>query len=138
MSIKTFEDEMFEEFKRRYAYDAERATDYYSFDTTQLLIELEDGTKVLYDHMDNTYRYIRRVNEYDENETRWRYEFSQRLRKKMQLKGMGHDILSDLTGISTTMISKYVTGKSTPSLYNAQKLAKALNCSITELVRFPK
>lgn len=139
MSIKSFEKEMFEDFKRRHPYDAEKAVDWYSFDMTQLLIELEDGTRVLYDHMDKTYRHLRNVrSDEDDSEERWRYEFSQRLRKKMQLRSIGQDELSNITGLSRPMISRYVSGRSIPSLYNAEKMAKALKCSITELIRFPK
>lgn len=139
MPIKSFEKEMFEDFKRRHPSDAKKAVDYYSFDMTQLIIELNNGKKVLYDHMDKTYRYIRSVrSDEDDSEERWKYEFSQRLRKKMQLRSIGQDELSNITGLSRPMISRYASGRSIPSLYNAEKIAIALKCSITELIRFPK
>lgn len=138
MSTKLFEDEMFEDFKRRSPLDAYKAIDWYTFDMTQLIIELEDGTKILYDNIDKTYRYLKRIYEDEDEENRWKYEFSQRLQKKMQLRAIGQDALSNISGISRPMISRYVSGRSIPSLYNAEKIARALNVSLTELVRFPK
>lgn len=139
MSIKSFENEIYVDFARRFPSDADKSVDWSLFDKTQILIELNDGRKVLYDNMDKTCRSIRNVRSNEENnEERWRYEFSQRLRKKMQLRSIGQDELSNITGISRPMISRYASGQSIPSLYNAEKIAKALRCSITELVRFPR
>ena len=141
MLKEKYEIMMFEDYESRYKFDAEKVVDYYMFDNTQLIVELEDGSKILYDYMEKTIRYLRRPGSSEENdmsEEKWRYEFSQRLRKKMQLRGYGQDTLSQETGISRVTISHYMTGKSIPNLYNANKIANALKCNVIEFIRFPK
>ena len=66
----------------------------------------------------------------------WRKEFARRLRKKMAMKGITQVRLGDLTGISQPLLSLYVQGKSLPSAQKVSSLAKALNCSVNDLIGF--
>lgn len=138
MSTSHFEDVMLEDFKIQFPLYSENVVNWYAFDAVQLIIVLDDGLKILYDYIDKTIRVVRPERLNDITEDSWRFEFSQRLREKMQLRGLKQDTLSELSGMSRVMISNYITGKSTPSLYNAGKLAKALNCTVEDLLRFPK
>ena len=61
-----------------------------------------------------------------------RYEFARRLRRLMMVYCVNQNELSERTGISQAMISKYVTGKSEPGFYNLDKIARALGCSTEE------
>lgn len=57
-----------------------------------------------------------------------------RLKGIRQQKGMTQRQLSEASGINRASIAKYETGKSVPSLNNAEKLAKALDVKIEELM----
>lgn len=57
-----------------------------------------------------------------------------RLKGIRQKKGMTQRQLSEASGVNRVTIAKYETGKSVPSLSNAEKLAKALDVKIEELM----
>ena len=59
-------------------------------------------------------------------------EFSWRLRSRMQRKRVTQQDLSDMTGISQSCISGYLNGTNMPSFYKADKIAKALGCSVDD------
>ena len=66
----------------------------------------------------------------------WRKEFVRRLRKKITMKGITQDNLSKLTGIGQPLLSLYTQGKSLPSAQKVSALAKALGCSVNDLIGF--
>lgn len=136
MSRRKFEDDIFEDYIERFISDRSKIKDYYLFDTDQIIVEHLDGNRYLYDYMNKTLRAL--PNDEDLSEEKWRYEFSQRLLKKMDLSGIGQDLLSQRTGLSRPMISYYIRGRSIPNIYNAEKIARALGCSVEELLHFPK
>jgi putative transcriptional regulator len=51
----------------------------------------------------------------------------------LKLRGMSQVDLAAITGISTTQINEYISGKRMMTLRNAKKIAYALNCSIDDL-----
>ena len=51
----------------------------------------------------------------------------------MYIKGITQSELSNCTDIPQYLISDYIRGKRTPSFYNVDKIAKALDCSVDEL-----
>ena len=59
--------------------------------------------------------------------------FSGNLRKVMKYKKMRQSELCRLTGIPTSHMSKYCTGKNEPSMYRALAIAKALGISLRYL-----
>ena len=69
-------------------------------------------------------------------DTGWRKEFARRLRKKIAMKGITQDNLSKLTGIGQPLLSLYTQGKSLPSAQKVSALAKALGCSVNDLIGF--
>lgn len=139
MDSKMFADVMFEDLKVYYPTDMDKAVRWYSFDRFELIVELSDGRKLLYDYVDKTTRWlgISKVDP-EEDEERWKWEFSMRLCKRMQYQGMTQDELSKLTGLSPASISKYTNGIAVPSLFHITKIAKVLACPITYFLRFPK
>ena len=66
----------------------------------------------------------------------WRKEFARRLRKKMAMKGITQVRLSELTGISQQLLSLYTQGKSLPSAQKVSAIAKAIGCSVNDLIGF--
>jgi transcriptional regulator with XRE-family HTH domain len=47
---------------------------------------------------------------------------------------MSQKDLSDSTGLSEVILSRYLNGRSAPGLQAIYKIAKALNCSADELI----
>lgn len=60
--------------------------------------------------------------------------FQIRLRQLMATKGFNQIRLADETGISKILINKYINGKTVPSILNLMKIARALGCTLDELL----
>lgn len=94
----------------------------------EILGEYENGQVWIYDDYDNSIRAVRRYDNIDQES--YRVEYSFKLRRALLHSEMTQLELSEITGISPQTISKYITGKSVPSLYHADKIAKALDSSL--------
>ena len=66
------------------------------------------------------------------NEDVYKKEFGRRLIRIIKRKGFTQKELSELTGISERTLTRYICGKSIPSLLHIDKIARALNCSVDE------
>lgn len=105
-----------------------------------ILVSLDDGSKIEYNSIDNTIRdvtklYIREP-DISVDEESWRKEFGRKLHRAMVEKGLTQDRLSEITGISRQMLSRYMRGNSTPSGYVLSRLADILECDVRELTKF--
>lgn len=98
-----------------------------------VIFDLEDGSVIRYNHSLNA---IRVLKEYDGTEEEWRKEFSRRLYETMADRAIGQDLLAEKTGISQKSISKYLHCEAVPSAYVASKLAKALECTPNDLIKY--
>lgn len=105
-----------------------------------ILARLSDGSRVEYNSMDNGIRDVSKL--YDRSYTHsmteemWREEFGRKLRRAIEDKGITQERLSELSGISRQMLTRYVRGNSTPSGYILNKLAEVLDCDVRELSKF--
>ena len=90
----------------------------------------------------NIYNYILKglmpVHQNDGTEEDWRRDFRDKLVEKMADCDYTQQELAYATGISQTMIGRYLNKQSIPSGYVVAKLAKALHCSPDELIWFEK
>lgn len=57
------------------------------------------------------------------------------LREIRKQKGMTQEALAAFSGVNRVSIAKYETGKTTPSLQTAEKLAAALGVTVDELLK---
>lgn len=96
-----------------------------------LTIELDDGDRCLYDDMEHSIRWLPR-DSMSLTEVEFKNEFRRRLYKLMLMKHITQEELSEKTGVTTAMISRYMTGKAVPGFYIIDKLAKALDCSVDD------
>jgi len=71
----------------------------------------------------------------ERNEAGWRHAFANNLAKNMHDKYISQSELSNVTGISSVSLSRYINERATPSGYNLEKIADALGCDITDLIR---
>ena len=97
-----------------------------------LLIIFKNGEKIIYDtHWDYHRRlFYTDINELtDEQEKR---ELGRKMRKLISRKGYTQETMEELTGISQTMFSHYMTGRSIPNALTLRKISKALGCSMDD------
>lgn len=124
---------IYDNFNEYFPYEAQNASEIIDNGSWELLIKLKDGSRVLYDDIDKT---ITRLPQNSNNMTEedFKIEFGKRLRKLMSRKRITQKQLSDRTGISQSLISLYMCGDKLPNFYKADKIAKALRCSMDDLV----
>lgn len=128
-------DKIFANFHKRFPFLSKDVCDWKHTDDYEILIELIDGSRLLYDDIDETVRKLPNdCNNISESECK--KEFGMRLRRLMMLRNITQEELSELTGIQRPAISNYMTGRTSPSFYNADKIVKALGCSMDELRYF--
>lgn len=63
-----------------------------------------------------------------------RHSFKDRLYKLMVHRRITQEELAERVGTSQTMMSHYLTGRSIPTFITAAKLARALGCSVEDLL----
>lgn len=133
---KNYWEPVFNEFVDRFPKLASDMVDWYPSAQMEITIKLADGRKYAYDWMVKSTTLIHDPENITEeiSEKEWRIIFSNNLIRKMRNFGISQDELSHRTGISQVTISKYINCKATPSTYNIRKIAKALRCSVGELI----
>lgn len=97
-----------------------------------LLIIFKDGEKIIYDTYTNYHRslFYNNVNELTEEQEK--REFARKLRNIMARKRYTQELMEELTGISQTMWSRYITGACMPSASRLRMIAKVLGCSMDD------
>lgn len=125
-------DWVFKNFESHFSEMADRVVEYYNSGYMEITVRLNDGSVVLYDDLWDSITYLP-PDSNNLSEEEFRLDFGRRLRKVMMLKRMTQTELTHMTGIPQYLISNYLNGKTMPSFYNIDKLAKALGCSTDEL-----
>lgn len=98
-------------------------------------VYFKDGTVNIYNYI---LKGLMPVHQNDGTEEDWRRDFRDKLVEKMADCDYTQQELAYATGISQTMIGRYLNKQSMPSGYVVAKLAKALHCSPDELIWFEK
>lgn len=91
---------------------------------------------IFFDAFENSVNYPSDFTCQFNTERLWCREFSRRLIRAMNYRGIDQIHLSELTGISQASISGYARGVRPPSAYSISLIAKALGCSLDYLQRF--
>ena len=123
---------LYENYKLYFPSFAKRSVSWKQTDSFELEINNEDGSIDIYNDMDHTLG--PKIN--TGTDVGWKKEFARRLQKKIAMKGINQISLSEITGISQPLLSLYTQGKTLPSVQKASDLAKALNCSVNDLIGF--
>ena len=130
---------LFKEFESSYPSLIKNITSWYSYED-ELVINMNDGSKLCYDNYDKTIRSLKVKDIYDADDQStnedWTQEFSIRLNRLLNKKRIAKIELSNITGISYMAIKKYTTGQGLPGIRNAIKIANALGCDIAYLTDF--
>lgn len=64
--------------------------------------------------------------------------FGKNLKAMMKSKHVTQEELAKEIGVTQTMFSRYITGKSNPTIYKAYGIAEYIGCSIDELMKIDK
>ena len=138
VSINTkWYDDIFKDFKNYHPYMIEDVKSVRPRGEIGIRIEMRDGSK--YDYDMNT-KGIRRVKDFlisndVEITDEWcRDSFAYHLIEQMGAKGFTQETLSKSSGIAKGSINKYIHKQSTPSMTALRRIAKALDCSIADLL----
>lgn len=105
----------------------------------ELIVELSDGTAILYDGILKTFRRARSIDRlidslHPKDEVGWRREFSLRLWRLMADRGMTQRNLADISGLSQASIAQYLNCNVMPSAFNVTRIADALDCTRKEIL----
>lgn len=123
---------LYESFEFHFPLIAEQVVSYRDISTYEIEVTLDDGGIFMYDELSNSIR--KRPRDCDNmTEGECKKEFGLRLRSMMFRRNVDQLRLSELTGIPQPSISNYVNGKTSPTFYNLDKIARALKCSVDEL-----
>ena len=96
----------------------------------ELIIKTRDGNFYIFNDDENT---ILRVPSREEPEEYiFRRQFGRGVRRMMLNRGLTQSDLSDRTGLSQPQLSRYINGKTLPSAFVLEKLAKALKCNVDD------
>lgn len=130
---------MFEYYASVYPQYAERTINWFPSGQMEITVRLDDRTFWVFDMIGPTIKPLgnRDLNpeaENDISEDEYRIRLSKNLRIKMHHTAVSQDVLARRSGISTVMINRYMNAKATPSMYNLERIARALQCSPTELL----
>lgn len=120
----------FDRFARYYPMYAECTIEWRELGRSRIVCTLDDGSKKVFDFNDSSVYTIPS----ERDEATWRKTFGTALKDTLCETQITQKELSALTGISQITISNYITGKSVPSLYAANIIARALDCGIDDLV----
>ncbi|RHT38329.1 XRE family transcriptional regulator [Firmicutes bacterium AM31-12AC] len=130
---------MFDYYARVYPQYAERTINWFPSGEMEITVRLDDRTFWVFDMMGPTIKPLgnKELNpeaEDEISEEEYRIRLSRNLRIKMYHTTISQDTLSKRSGISAVTINKYMNAKATPSAYNLERIARALQCSATELL----
>ena len=123
---------IFDEFKDLYPSMVENVMNIFQHGPYGIIVKLYDGKVFEFYILDKTFRQLPSSSEGMSDEERMKL-FGDNLYRIMYRKGVSQEELSKEIGITQTMFSRYVTGKSSPSFYTVEKIIKYLNCSYEEL-----
>lgn len=123
---------LYENFKLYFPSFEKGCISWKQTDLFELEIHNKDGSIDIYDDMSHSLG--PKID--TSTDAGWKKEFARRLRKKIAMRGISQTNISELTGISQPLLSLYTQGKSLPSAQKVSSLAKALNCSVNDLIGF--
>lgn len=100
-----------------------------------IYLDMVDGRTIAYDMLDHTIRTVKKCsNEYTDDE--WEREFHIRLKRLMYLRGINQSELAEQLNVSQSQLSRYISGKTSMSVYMLRKIASLLGCTFEGLVNF--
>ncbi len=122
----------FEHLHMYFPMIAEKVVEYRENGPCELILILDDGERASYDDFEKTIRKLP-SDASSMTEDEMRKEFGIRVRQYLSTRGMSQLDLSERTGITQPVLSRYMTGKTTPSFYAVTIIARAIGCKTDDL-----
>lgn len=129
--------EIFESFLQRTPYEEEDVLNYRPKHLHAIRVTLRDGEQVDYNIQTKSFRPVERADlqAFDTiTDDTCRDVFATNLAELMVTKGVGQAELGARTGLSSACISKYLHKKSTPTITQVERIARALGCHRDDLL----
>ena len=126
---------IFEDFKEECPSLVSKVDHWDAEGANSIRVYFKDGTVNIYNYI---LKGLMPVHQNNGTEEDWRRDFRDKLVEKMADCDYTQQELAYATGISQTMIGRYLNKQSMPSGYVVAKLAKALHCSPDELIWFER
>lgn len=124
--------EVFDKFSHMFPRFAEATIGFTNLGLGEFEARMSDGTCVIYDSVENTLIFP------DTNglshEDMWTKEFGRRLKKKLYTRGISQTDVADYCDVSQSKVSRWLTGKTLPNIYESRKLEELIGCSPCTLV----
>ena len=138
MEVRTkYYEEIFNSFSRQCYWMVKDVVNYRPKSLHSIRVTLKNGESIDYNIQTESYRFVKKDIASENNEITdmdCRDAFAANLAEHMKMAGCGQALLSEKTGLSTAIISKYLRKKSTPSITSLRKIARALDCLPEELL----
>ena len=122
-----------EQFELYYTSLFEHTVDWWPSGRLCITVKLDDGLMFEFDSHDNSIRRIR-VNDYSRDVDSLRKDIGYNIQKAIQTKGMPQNDVAEKSGITQAMLSRYIHGKSTPSVDKLCCIASVLGCRVSDLL----
>lgn len=132
---------LLDKYEQEYPNEAKNAVSWCAIGNDEIVVRMRNGDRSVYNESLNGARYIRaRPDDDDPNgyidDDKWRMRFGETLRHRMYSKGLSTKVLSEMTKIPYQTIRSYTNGNASPSGPNISRIARALGCSVSELMYF--
>lgn len=125
-------------FKTMFPNYSDKINDFEYIGDMETIFYMSDGSRVIFDEVDKLAKYIEPNSDgkRELSEKEWQYEFSRKLKRKLELSNITLKELSEATGISYNSICRYARGDRTPDIFSIKKIANFLKCAVMELSDF--
>lgn len=120
------------QFKRSYPEFFEHAVDWWASGRMSVSVKMDNGEILNYDRLTDSISWIRTGDEEVDEEIR-RKAFGRNLEKRIVFTGLSKGDIAEKLGITNAMLSRYLRGKSLPSVDKAYQLAQLVGCRVDEL-----
>lgn len=110
--------------------------DYYLWTSCELRLDLDDGRTALWNERTQSGSFYSPGDWSIDDKKTFDFEFGYRLETLMRNKGYGVIDVAEGSGMDPNTIYRYIRGERSPTLYSAVRLAKALHCSVDDLLKF--
>lgn len=122
-------------FIKQYQHLYVRAKSWEAYGSDELMIEMKNGDLYLYEWLYRRVVPIKLIEDPSElTEEEWKRGFSHFLEKEICNSSMTKYELAETVGISTAMLSRYLTGKAIPSGRIVQRIADALERNVNDIL----
>lgn len=121
------------QFKMYFPDLHKHGVDWWKSGPYHITILLDDNSRVEFDSSENTIRHVRVVDRFTDNDI-LRKEIGRNIKKFIVYRGMRQQDVSEKTGITQAMLSRYINGTSMPGIDKLHVLASVLNCRLDDLL----